>query len=154
MTAPTTTQPQSTDELIADLAANLDQFGTNERISPFTVTNLYPGTGYTRASNALRALHDAGLIHQTTRHAVYALRPDLPTCGNGYVRLRVTNRGSAPVEVIADQPCPTGSREADEQFVRWTCHGCGHGHLSGWFMHVTRHALKHADECRGQALTS
>ncbi|MFI1161382.1 hypothetical protein [Streptomyces sioyaensis] len=152
MTTETATQPMTGDELIDWLANNLDQFNTNYTITPFTLTNLHPGLTFTRARNALYALHASGLLHETHRTSVYALRPDLPTSGNGHVWLRLTNRVGAHVEVVADRPRPTDSRDADEQFVRWTCHGCTRGHVSGWYVNAAKHAQDHADKCSGQAL--
>ncbi|MFG2532729.1 hypothetical protein [Streptomyces sp. NPDC048516] len=155
----TVAQPLSTDELIADLAANLHQVAEiNERITPFTVIEYLrgagqPTVGYTDAYNALHALHSSGRLHETDRSAVYALRPDLPTSGNGHVWLRINNRAHAPVEVIATRPRPTDNRDTGEESVRWTCHGCGQGHVIAWFVNAVKHAQEHADRCYGQALT-
>ncbi|BCK74028.1 hypothetical protein Srufu_079810 (plasmid) [Streptomyces libani subsp. rufus] len=155
----TAAQPLSTDDLIADLATNLQQLtDLDERITPFTVIEYtrhagLPNVGYTDAYNALHALHSSGLIHETDRPAIYATRPDLPTSGNGHVWLRINNRACAPVEVIATRPRPTDNSDTGEEFVRWTCHGCGHGQVTGWFAHATKHAQEHADRCYGQSLT-
>ncbi|MFF9787181.1 hypothetical protein [Streptomyces nigrescens] len=153
------TKSLSTDEFIAALATNLKQLAAiSERITPFTVIEYQrhaglPAIGYTSAYNALHALHSSGLLHETHRSAVYALRPDLPTSGNGHVWYRLGNRAGAPVEVIGKRPRPADGRDTTEEFVHWTCHGCGHGQQSAWFVNATTHAQRHADKCYGQALT-
>nr|WSX25575.1 hypothetical protein OG690_37790 [Streptomyces tubercidicus] len=151
----TATQPMTGDELIDWLATNLAQFNPDYTITPLTLTALHPGLGHLRAKNALHALHSAGLLHSTSRTAVYALRADLPTSGNGHVWLRLTNRAHAPVEVIGKRPrCLTDNRDADHEYVRWTCHGCTHGQASAWFVNAAKHVEKHAGECLGEALGS
>lgn len=158
MTAPTATQPLSSDDLIADLATNLKQLGAiSERITPFTVIEYtrhagLPAIGYTDAYNALRDLHDAGLLHQTHRTAVYALRADLPTAGTGHVWFRVNNRASAPIEVVGDKPRPKVGLRSDDLDTRWTCHGCAESDISSWYPGAVEDAQKHAEECRGQHL--
>lgn len=152
MTTETRTRPMTGDELTDWLATNLDQFPTDETITPFTLTAIHPNIPFTRAQNALHDLYDSGLLHQTRRPAVYALRPDLPTSGNGHVWLRINNRVHAPVEVIGKRPRPADTRDAGHEYVRWTCHGCTHGQVSAWFVNAASHAKKHADECRGEAL--
>ncbi|MGY5127296.1 hypothetical protein [Streptomyces nigrescens] len=154
MTTETATQPMTGDELIDWLAANLEHLDPDETITPFTLTALHPGIPFTRAENALYALHTSGLLHNTSRSSVYALRADLPTSGNGHVWLRLTNCAQAPVEVIGKQPRPADNRDADHQYVRWTCHGCTRGRESGWYVNAAKDAERHADGCRGQALGS
>ncbi|MEU8683000.1 hypothetical protein [Streptomyces sp. NPDC048611] len=155
-----TAQPLTTDELIAHLACDLPALAAGDgRITPFTVTNHLarvglPTVGYTRAYNALHDLHASGLLHETRRSAVYALRPDLPTSGDGHVWLRLSNRAGAPVEVIGKQPRPADGRDASEEYVRWTCHGCGHGQVSGWFVNASKYAQEHGGKCRGEALAN
>ncbi|MEW9521782.1 hypothetical protein [Streptomyces tubercidicus] len=149
----TDTQPMTGDELIEWLANNLEHLDPDETITPFTLTALHPGLRHLRADNALHALHDAGLLHRTSRTAVYALRPDLPTSGNGHIWLRLTNRADAPIEVVGKQPRPANSRDGDHEYVRWTCHGCGYGQQSGWFVNATTNAERHADKCCGHSLT-
>ncbi|MFF3547065.1 hypothetical protein ACFYXD_35170 [Streptomyces platensis] len=156
----TTAQPLSTDQLIEALHGNLAKLAdADERITPFTVIEFQrstglPTAGYTSAYNALHALHSSGLLHETHRPAVYTLRPDLPTSGNGHVWLRINNRVGAPVEVIGTQPRPADSRDAAEVYVRWTCHGCPKGHVSALFVNATTHVEEHASKCYGQALNT
>ncbi|WP_330479969.1 hypothetical protein OG301_39190 (plasmid) [Streptomyces platensis] len=155
MTTETGTQPMTGDELIDWLANNLAQFNADETITPFTLTAAHPGIRHLRADNTLRALHAAGLLYRTTRgNDVYALRPDLPTSGNGHVWLRINNRASAPVEVIATQPRPNDNRNANQEYVHWTCTGCTKGHVSSLYINAEKHAQEHAGKCHGQALGS
>jgi hypothetical protein len=148
----TTTQPMSPDQLNDWLANNLDQFPADETLTPFTLTARHPGLGHLRADNALNALHAAGLLHHTSRNAVYSLRADLPTSGNGHVWLRINNRGGAPVEVISDQPRPADNPDDTDANLTWKCHGCGHGNTSSGFHIASKFVEKHADECRAQHL--
>lgn len=160
MTTETATQTLSTDQLIGALHAHLNKLAAiAERITPFTVIEFQrsvglPAVGYTSAYNALHALHSSGLLHETHRPAIYTLRPDLPTSGNGHVWLRINNRAGAPVEVIATQPRPTDNRDTYDEYVHWTCHGCTKGHVSSLFINAEKHAQEHADKCRVQALGS
>ncbi|MFE7780385.1 hypothetical protein [Streptomyces nigrescens] len=154
----TTTQPLSTDQLIEALHGNLAKLAdVDERITPFTVIEFQrstglPTAGYTSAYNALHALHSSGLLHETRRPAVYALRTDLPTSGNGHVWLRLSNRAGAPVEVIGDKSRPENGRWTDDVGARWKCHGCAENNNSGWYPSTVEAAHKHADQCRGQHL--
>lgn len=155
MTAPTATQPLTPDELIEDLAANLPKLTANsERISPFTVIEYARSSGrtvgYTRASNALHALYSSGLLHETSRDAVYGTRPDLPTSGNGHVWLRIKNLASAPVEVTADQPRPEAGWSTVN--LTWKCHGCTESDNDLGYTVAVQRAQEHADECHGQNL--
>lgn len=151
MTA-TPTETMSPDEITAWLADNLDQFNTDETITPFTLIARHPGLGHLRAANALRALADSGLLHRTARPSVFALRADLPTSGDGHVWLRVSNRAGAPVEVVGDKPRPGVGLRSDDLDTRWTCHGCAESDISSWYPGAVEDAQKHAGECRGQHL--
>ncbi|MFJ8677241.1 hypothetical protein [Streptomyces sp. NPDC093589] len=151
MTA-TPTETMSPDEITAWLANNLDQFNTDETITPFTLIARHPGLGHLRAANALRALADSGLLHRTARPSVFALRADLPTSGDGHVWLRVSNRAGAPVEVMGDKPRPENGRWTEDVGARWTCHGCAENNNSGWYPSTVEAAQQHAEECRGQHL--
>lgn len=152
MTTETRTRPMTGDELTDWLATNLDQFPTDETITPFTLTALHPNIPFTRAQNALHDLYASGLLHQAHRPAVYALRPDLPTSGNGHVWLRLSNRAGAPVEVIGKEPRPADGRDVTEEYVSWTCHGCTRGQVSAWYVNAAKYVEEHAGKCRGQAL--
>lgn len=147
------TQPLSTDQLIDWLRTHLGDFAPNHVLTPFTLTDRHPGLGWTRANNALRSLHNAGLLHETCRTATYALRPDLPTTGTGHVWHRLTNRAGAPVEITADHPRPTDPFDADRATVRWACAGCPEGCLEAGYCTALTQVRKHATECSGQALT-
>ncbi|MFH9426372.1 hypothetical protein [Streptomyces sp. NPDC017529] len=154
MTTRTDTQPLTPDQLTHWLRAHLDDFDPDQVITPFTLTDIHPGLGWTRARNALAALHDAGLLHETCRTATYALRPDLPTSGNGHVWLRLTNRAGAPVEIIATQPRPADPHDAEWLNTRWTCTGCPAGSHDISYYLASEGATKHAATCAGQALTA
>ncbi|MFK8851225.1 hypothetical protein [Streptomyces sp. Ac-502] len=154
MTTRSAPQPLTPDQLTDWLRTHLDDFDPDQVITPFTLTDIHPGLGWTRARNALSALHDAGLLHETCRTATYTLRPDLPTTGTGHVWYRITNRAGAPVEITATQPRPTDPWDADRLNTRWTCTGCPEGHPDLWYSHALERVRKHAANCTGQALTA
>lgn len=154
MPTETRTQPLSTDQLIDWTATNLEHLNANETITPFTLTAIHPGLGHLRASNALHALANSGLLHSTAHSDVYALRADLPTSGDGHVWFRVNNRASAPVEVIGDKPRPGAGLWSSDLYTRWMCHGCTESDISYRYPGAVKDAQKHAEECRGQHLSN
>ncbi|WP_030375551.1 hypothetical protein [Streptomyces rimosus] len=149
----TTTGPPSPDELIDWLAARLDQFDPDQRLTPLTLKAAHPGLTWTRARNALYELYSSGLLHRTGRGSVYALRPDLPAGGRGHLWLRLTNRAGAAVEVVAAVPRPASPYEAGTTRVRWICHGCARGEAEERFGAAAEEAEHHAVGCRGEDLS-
>lgn len=149
----TAAQKPTADDVIAWILEALPSFDQSARLTPQTVLDQMPAAGWTRASNALHSLAASGFLFQTHKAGIYALRPDLPTTGDGHVWTRYSTRGGAVVEVVASQPAPTPIQERLDGRTSWLCTGCPETYDTSRFQAVDRLAKEHAQSCYGLPLT-